>query len=48
MACGVGSSTLVIPLWGMILLGLAGLALFLLGIRYGDKIEQALLDKFKK
>mgnify|MGYP000854812759 CR=1 FL=1 len=28
--------------------GLAGLALFLLGIRYGDKIEQALLDKFKK
>lgn len=48
VACGVGSSTLVIPLWGMILLGLAGLALFLLGIRYGDKIEQALLDKFKK
>ncbi len=48
VACAVGSSTLIIPWWGMVLLGLAGLALFLLGMKYGDKLEQRLLDKFKK
>ncbi|MCI8539769.1 MAG: TVP38/TMEM64 family protein [Oscillospiraceae bacterium] len=48
VACAVGSSTLAIPLWGMVLLGLAGAALFLVGMKYGDKVEQRLLDKFKK
>jgi uncharacterized membrane protein YdjX (TVP38/TMEM64 family) len=48
IACAVGSSTLVIPWWGMILLGLAGLVLFLLGMKYGDKAEQHILNKFRR
>lgn len=48
VACAVGSSTLSIPMWGMALLGAAGLALFLVGMKYGDKVEQRILEKFKK
>lgn len=48
VACAVGSSTLKLPLWGMVLLGLAGLTLFLVGMKYGDRVEQRFLDKFKK
>lgn len=47
VACAVGSSTLSIPLWGMILLGIAGLAIFLLMMKYGDKLEEALLKRFR-
>ena len=47
-ACGVGSSTLSIPPWGMALLGLGGLAVFLLAMKYGDQIEDALLTRWKK
>ena len=46
VACAVGSSTLSIPIWGMALLGAAGLALFLVGIEYGSEVEQRLLDRF--
>lgn len=48
VACAVGSSTLSIPLWGMVLLGAAGLAIFLLMLKYGDKLEAALLSHFQK
>ena len=48
VACAVGSSTLSIPLWGMALLGIAGLMLFLLAIKYGDRVEAAILEKLKK
>ena len=47
-ACAVGSSTVYIPLWGMALLGAAGLAVFLLAMKYGDRIEDALLARWKK
>lgn len=47
-ACAVGSSAVAVPLWGMALLGLAGLALFLLAMKYGDRIETALLERWKK
>lgn len=48
VACAVGSSTLSIPLWGMVLLGAAGLLFFLLMMKYGDKLESALLRHFQK
>lgn len=47
-ACAVGSSAISIPLWGMALIGAAGLAVFLLAMKYGDRIEAAVLDKMKK
>lgn len=48
VACGVGGSALTIPAWGMALLALAGLAVFYFGMKYGDKWEKALLERFKK
>lgn len=48
VACAVGSSTLSIPLWGMALLGAAGLVLFLLAMKYGDRVEAAILERLKK
>lgn len=47
VASAVGSSAIAIPLWGMILIGLAGLALFLASMKYGDRWEEKLLEKFK-
>ena len=48
VACMVGSATMSIPLWGMALLGLAGLAVFLLAMKYGDKLETAVMERLKK
>ena len=48
MACAVGSSAVSVPLWGMALLGAAGLGVFLLAMRYGDAIEEKLLKRFGK
>lgn len=48
VACAVGSSAVQLPLWAMVVIGAAGAAVFLLGVRYGDRIEEALLDKFRK
>ena len=48
VACAVGSSTLSIPLWGMALLGIVGLFLFLLAMKYGDRVEAAILERLKK
>lgn len=48
VACGVGGSVLDIPLWGMVLLGAAGIALFVLAMVYGDRLEEALLKRMKK
>lgn len=48
VACGVGSSVLDIPLWGLALLGVLGIGLFLLAMKYGDRIEAAILEKMKK
>lgn len=46
VASAVGGSVVSIPLWGMILLGLGGLAIFLLSMKYGDRLEDALLHRF--
>ena len=48
VACAVGSASIAIPLWAMALLGLGGIALLVLGLKFGDRIEQLLLNKFKK
>lgn len=48
VACAVGSSTVSIPLPAMVLLGVAGVALFLLGMKYGDKAEQWVMDRIKR
>ena len=43
-ACGVGGSALTIPPWGMALMGLGGLALFVVALRCGDQVVEALLQ----
>lgn len=48
VACAVGSATLTIPLWGMVLLGAAGVTVFLLAMKYGDRLQEALLNKLRK
>lgn len=48
VACMVGSATLSIPWWGMALLGAGGLAVFLLAMKYGDRVEQAVMDRLKR
>lgn len=48
VSCMVGSATLSIPLWSMALLGIAGLTVFLLAMKYGDRVEQAVIDRLKQ
>ena len=47
-ASALGGSALSIPVWGMVLLGAAALALFLVALKYGDRFEAALMDRLKK
>lgn len=46
-ASALGGSTFQLSPWVMVALGLLGLVLFLLGMKYGDKIEQAILSCLK-
>ena len=48
VACMVGSSTVSIPWWGMALLGGLGLAVFLLAMKYGDKVEELVIRRLDK
>lgn len=48
VASAVGSATVFIPLWGMILLGILGIAVLVFSLKFGDRIEQALLKKMKR
>lgn len=47
VASAVGSSVVYIPAGAMVLFGLVGLALFLLGMKYGDRLEEACLARFR-
>lgn len=47
-ACMVGSATVSIPWWGMALLGGLGLAVFLLAMKYGDKLEALVMERLKR
>lgn len=42
-ASALGGSSLSVPLWGLILIGLLGVAVFLLGMVYGQRLEQRIL-----
>lgn len=48
VACAVGSAAVSIPLWGMVLLGLGGIALLLVCLKFGDRWEHWLLQKIKR
>lgn len=48
VSAAVGSSALTIPWWGMLLLGGGGLALFLLTLRYGDRVEGAVIRRLER
>ena len=48
VSCAVGGSALDFPLWAMIALGIAGAAIFVLAMVFGDKIENRLLEKFRR
>ncbi len=48
VACLVGSATVSIPLWGMALLGTIGLGLFLLAMKYGDRLEETVIRRLKR
>lgn len=48
VASAVGGSTLDIPLWGMVVLGAAGVTLFVLAMKYGDRLETAIMNKLRK
>ena len=39
----MGGATLTLPLWAMVLLGIIGVAVFLLGMKYGDRWEESIL-----
>ncbi len=46
-ASALGGAALSVPLWTMVPIGLGGLALFLLGLRYADRLEQAVLKRLR-
>ena len=46
-ASALGGSTLGLPPWVMIPIAVLGLALFLLGMKYGDKLEEMILLRLK-
>jgi len=48
VASAVGGSALNIPIWGMVVLGIAGVAVFVLAMKYGDRVEAAIVNKLKK
>lgn len=48
VACAVGGSVLAIPLWAMAALGVAGVVIFILAMKYGDRLQDKLLERFKK
>ena len=47
-ASALGGSSFQLPPWVMVPAGLLGLALFLLGMKYGDKVEQTVFDRLKE
>ena len=47
-ASALGGASLSIPLWAMVLIGLAGVMIFVLGMLYGDRLERAVLKRLGK
>ena len=44
-ASALGGSSLSVPLWGLVLIGVLGAAVFLLGMAYGDRLEARILRR---
>ena len=47
-ASALGGATLGMSPWVMVPVAVFGLALFLLGLKYGDKVEEMILGRLKK
>ena len=47
-ASALGGASFSIPMWGMALIGVAGAALFLLGMKYGDRVETSVLKALRR
>ena len=47
-ASALGGSTLSLPPWAVVLLAAAGILGFLVGMKYGDKWEEKLMERFRK
>ena len=47
-ASALGGSTLSLPPWAVVLLAAAGILVFLVGMKYGDKWEEKLMERFRK
>ena len=47
-ASALAGAPFALPWWGMALIGVFGLALFLLGMKYGDQIEERVLRRLKR
>jgi len=47
-ASALGGASLSIPLWAMVLICLAGVMIFVLGMLYGDRLERAVLKRLGK
>jgi len=35
-------------LWGMVVMGVVGIAVFLLAMKYGDRLEEIIMNKLRK
>lgn len=44
-ASALGGASFSIPWWGMALIGVGGLRLFILGMKYGDRVEESILHR---
>ena len=47
-ASALGGAAFHVSPWAMVLIGVAGLVLFLLGMKYGDQIEAAILKRLSR
>ena len=48
VASALGGASLSLPWWGMALIGVCGIILFLLGIKYGDRVEESVLRRLRR
>ena len=48
VASARGGSFVTIPLPGMIAIGVAGAVIFILGLKYGDRIEEKIMFRIKR
>lgn len=47
-ASALGGASFSMPIWGMVLIGVAGVALFLVGMKYGDRVEASVLKALRR